>query len=56
MATSKIQTGLRIPEPLYERLKVIAESEGRSLNNLIEFVLQQYVHAADRSANRSADG
>lgn len=56
MATSKIQTGLRLPEPLYERLKIIAEQEGRSLNNLIEFVLQQYVNAADRSTNRFADG
>ena len=56
MATSKIQTGLRLSEPLYERLKTLAEQEGRSLNNLIEYVLQQYVNAAGRSADRLSDG
>lgn len=43
MATSKIQTGLRLNEPLYEKLKVISSSEQRSLNNLIEYIVQKYV-------------
>lgn len=43
MATSKIQTGLRLEESLYEKVKAIAESDGRSLNNLIEQVLRRYV-------------
>lgn len=43
MAVAKIQTGLRISEPLYEALKAIAEAEHRSLNNLIEHVLEQYI-------------
>lgn len=43
MATSKIQTGLRLNEPIYEKLKVISASEQRSLNNLIEYIVQQYV-------------
>ena len=42
MATSKIQTGLRLNEPLYEKLKVISSSEQRSLNNLIEYIVQKY--------------
>mgnify|MGYP001519353305 CR=1 FL=1 len=43
MATSKIQTGLRLAEPLYEKLKVISEKENRSLNNLLEYAAQKYV-------------
>lgn len=43
MATSKIQTGLRINETLYEKAKVLSVRENRSLNNLIEYVLQKYI-------------
>lgn len=43
MATAKIQTGLRLAEPLYEKVTVLAKLESRSLNNLIEYVLERYV-------------
>ena len=43
MATNKIQTGLRLNEPLYEKIRQIAAKEQRSLNNLIEYALQRYV-------------
>lgn len=43
MATNKIQTGLRINEGTYEKLRYLCVKEQRSLNNLIEYVLQQYV-------------
>ena len=43
MATSKIQTGLRLNESLYEKLRVIAAKEQRSLNNLLEYAAQKYV-------------
>lgn len=43
MATSKIQTGLRLEEGLYEKLKILSEMEGRSLNNLVEFIVRRYV-------------
>ena len=43
MATSKIQTGLRLEEELYEKLNFLSEQDGRSLNNLIEFIARQYV-------------
>lgn len=43
MAVSKIQTGLRIDETTYGKLKTISESENRSLNNLIEYVLKSYL-------------
>lgn len=43
MAVSKIQTGLRLEEELYEKLKTLSLREGRSLNNLIEFIARRYV-------------
>lgn len=43
MSTSKIQTGLRLSEPLYSKLRVLAAHESRSLNNLMEYVLQKYL-------------
>lgn len=43
MATHKVQTGLRLNEPLYDKIRTISSVEKRSLNNLIEFVLQKYV-------------
>lgn len=43
MATRKIQTGLRIQETLYGKIRSLSAREQRSLNNMIEYVLQQYV-------------
>lgn len=43
MATTKIQTGLRLNEQLYEKLRALAAQENRSLNNLMEYIAQQYV-------------
>lgn len=43
MAVSKIQTGLRIDEITYGKLKTISENENRSLNNLIEYIIKGYL-------------
>lgn len=43
MAISKIQTGLRIDEETYRKLKTISENENRSLNNLVEFIIKKYL-------------
>lgn len=43
MAVSKIQTGLRISEETYGKLKALSEEEGRSLNNLIEYIIKVYL-------------
>lgn len=43
MATNKVQTGLRLNEALYEKVRSIAAREQRSLNNLIEYVMQRYI-------------
>ena len=43
MATNKIQTGLRLNEAAYNKLRILSSREARSLNNLIEYVLQKYL-------------
>ena len=43
MATSKLQTGLRLGEKNYEKLRRIAEKENRSFNNLVEYILQRFL-------------
>ena len=48
MATNKIQTGLRINENTYAKLRYLCTKEQRSLNNMIEYVLQQYVEQYEK--------
>lgn len=43
MSATKIQTGLRLDETTYEKAKAICAAERRSLNNLVEYALQQYI-------------
>lgn len=43
MATIKIQTGLRLNETLYGKVKYLSSKENRSLNNFIEYVIQKHV-------------
>ena len=43
MAVSKIQTGLRLDETLYGKLKALSTQEERSLNNLAEFIIKKYI-------------
>lgn len=48
MATNKVQTGLRINENTYAKIRHLCTKEQRSLNNLIEYVLQQYVEQYEK--------
>lgn len=43
MAVQKIQTGLRIDEVTYGKLKTISESENRSINNFVEYIIKNYL-------------
>lgn len=43
MSVSKIQTGLRVDETTYGKLKTISENESRSLNNLVEYIIKNYI-------------
>lgn len=40
---TKIQTGLRINEDMYGKLKTLSVNENRSLNNFIEFIIKSYI-------------
>lgn len=44
MAANKIQTGLRINETTYAKLKTISIKAHRSINNLVEYVIQKYLN------------
>ena len=48
MPTNKIQTGLRLNETIYEKVKGISTREQRSMNNFIEFVVQRYIEEYER--------
>lgn len=48
MAVIKIQTGLRIDETTYNKLKTLSVEEGRSINNLVEYIIKRYL--ADHEA------
>lgn len=43
MAVNKIQTGLRINEITYSKLKTLSVKENRSINNLVEYIIQKYL-------------
>lgn len=45
MAVVKIQTGLRLDEVTYEKLKALSALEGRSLNNLAEHIIRLYLRS-----------
>lgn len=44
MAVIKIQTGLRLDETTYNKLKALSDRESRSLNNLVEYIIKQYLN------------
>ena len=48
MAVTKIQTGLRIEEVTYGKLKTLAVQEGRTLNNLIEHIIRQHLQQYEK--------
>lgn len=49
MAVHKIQTGLRINETSYAKLKTLCTKENRSLNNLVEYIVQMYLDDYEKS-------
>ena len=48
MAVTKIQTGLRIEEVTYGKLKTLAVQEGRTLNNIIEHIIRQHLQQYEK--------
>lgn len=52
MATAKIQTGLRLEESVWEKLNVLARIEGRSLNNMTEYIVKRFIEDYEREHGR----
>lgn len=48
MAIPKVKTGLRVNETAYNKLKTLARSENRPLNNLMETILMRYIADYER--------
>ena len=42
--TDKIPVGLRLPENVVKRLKAEAEKQKRSVNNLLEVIIDDYLN------------
>ena len=40
---SKVQTGLRLDEVLYGKLKTLSENENRSINNFVETLVRKHI-------------
>ena len=49
MATDKRPTMLRLPEELYEKLRILAFLERRSVNRQIEHALEEYITAFEKT-------
>lgn len=49
MAVSKIQTGLRIDEVTYNKLKTLSVKESRSINNLVEYIIHHYLDEYEKN-------
>lgn len=43
MASNKVQTVLRLEDALYDKIRVLARRDHRSINNMLEHILQSYV-------------
>ena len=41
--TDKIQVSLRLPEEVHKKLKAEAEKQKRSVNNLLEVIIDEYL-------------
>ena len=46
---------VRLPEELLERLAEIAHEEGRSVNNLIQFILRRWLEDRERQPRRDRE-
>lgn len=48
MATTKVQTGLRLPRPMYGKLKALAAQDDRTVNYLVEKMLRRCLDEYER--------
>ena len=53
--TKEIQPGIRLPEPLYERIKALALRERRSLNAQINLMLEKAAEQDERASGTASE-
>lgn len=46
--TNKIQIALRLPQEVIDKLKAEAEKQKRSVNNLLEVIIDEYLKKKDK--------
>lgn len=46
-----ISSNIRVPEELWERLKVIAEKEKRSMNSELIYIIEKYIEEQEKKTN-----
>jgi len=46
--TNKIQVNLRLQPEVIEKLKIEAEKQKRSVNNLLEVIIDEYLEKEDK--------
>lgn len=51
---NKVAYTMRIDEDIYEKAKLVAENELRSVNNLIEYLLLQKIREFEATQNASS--
>lgn len=47
--TDKIQVNLRLPKDVIEKLKTEAQKQKRSVNNLLEVIIDEYINRKEKS-------
>lgn len=48
MPSKKKQTGLRLNDSMYAKIKYLSDNDGRSINNYVENVLRKYLESYER--------
>ena len=43
MPIIRVQTGLRLEYETYLKLKTLSDRDGRSINNMAEFIIRKYI-------------
>lgn len=46
-----ISSNIRVPEELWERLKIIAEKEKRSMNSELIYIIEKYIEEHEKKTN-----
>lgn len=47
-----ISSNIRVPEEIWEKIKKIAETEKRSINSQIVYIMEKYIEEKEKEVNR----